>query len=134
MLFRSKHFEIFFFLVTAQPIGQPEICKMSLRESTVNGNMELIMIGKNFMKGTKVLSNKYQFHSLWFDSTRNSWSNAIKASMVIIKPLMLLLWFMTRANKYRLKIIFVDFRFFLPYNRSIFTSDFLEEHLFLLLH
>jgi nuclear factor of activated T-cells 5 len=44
----------FFFLVTAQPIGQPEICKMSLRESTVNGNMELIMIGKNFMKGTKV--------------------------------------------------------------------------------
>ena len=37
-----------------QPIGQPEICKMSLRESTVNGNMELIMIGKNFMKGTKV--------------------------------------------------------------------------------
>lgn len=37
-----------------QPIGQPEICKMSLRESVVNGNTELIMIGKNFMKGTKV--------------------------------------------------------------------------------
>ena len=41
-------------MITAQPIGQPEICKMSLRESTVNGNTELIMIGKNFMKGTKV--------------------------------------------------------------------------------
>ncbi|XP_063440261.1 nuclear factor of activated T-cells 5-like isoform X2 [Mytilus trossulus] len=37
-----------------QPIGQPEICKMSSRECTVNGNAEMIMIGKNFMKGTKV--------------------------------------------------------------------------------
>ncbi|XP_071174381.1 nuclear factor of activated T-cells 5-like isoform X3 [Mytilus edulis] len=37
-----------------QPIGQPEICKMSSRECIVNGNAEMIMIGKNFMKGTKV--------------------------------------------------------------------------------
>ncbi|XP_052061062.1 nuclear factor of activated T-cells 5-like isoform X2 [Mytilus californianus] len=37
-----------------QPIGQPEICKMSSRECTVSGNAEMIMIGKNFMKGTKV--------------------------------------------------------------------------------
>ena len=43
-----------FFFSAAQPIGQPEICKMSLRETTVEGNVELIMIGKNFMKGTKV--------------------------------------------------------------------------------
>lgn len=40
--------------VTAQPIGQPEICKISCRESTVEGGGELFIIGKNFMKGTKV--------------------------------------------------------------------------------
>lgn len=40
--------------VTAQPIGQPEICKISCRESSVEGGGELFIIGKNFMKGTKV--------------------------------------------------------------------------------
>jgi hypothetical protein len=40
--------------VTAQPIGQPEICKISCRESPVEGGGEIFIIGKNFMKGTKV--------------------------------------------------------------------------------
>ena len=38
----------------AQPIGQPEICKMSLKASSVYGGEELFIIGKNFLRGTKV--------------------------------------------------------------------------------
>lgn len=44
----------YFVFVTAQPIGQPEICKISCRESPVEGGGEIFIIGKNFMKGTKV--------------------------------------------------------------------------------
>ena len=42
-------------MFTAQPIGQPEMCKVSLDSCTVEGGSELFIIGKNFMKGTKVL-------------------------------------------------------------------------------
>lgn len=41
-------------ILCTQPIGQPEICKISCRESSVEGGGELFIIGKNFMKGTKV--------------------------------------------------------------------------------
>ena len=39
---------------TAQPAGLPEICKQSLLTSPVTGGQELFVIGKNFMRGTKV--------------------------------------------------------------------------------
>ncbi|XP_064640101.1 nuclear factor of activated T-cells 5-like isoform X2 [Lineus longissimus] len=42
-------------ILCTQPIGQPEICKKSLKEAPVTGGDELFIIGKNFMKGTKVL-------------------------------------------------------------------------------
>lgn len=38
----------------AQPAGLPEISKKSLDESSVKGGQELFLIGKNFLKGTKV--------------------------------------------------------------------------------
>ncbi|XP_061163435.1 nuclear factor of activated T-cells 5-like isoform X2 [Saccostrea echinata] len=41
-------------ILCTQPIGQPEICKISCRESPVEGGGEIFIIGKNFMKGTKV--------------------------------------------------------------------------------
>lgn len=40
--------------ITAQPAGQPEVCKRSLTEGPATGGQELFIIGKNFMKGTKV--------------------------------------------------------------------------------
>ena len=39
---------------TAQPIGQPEICKMSLKECRCVGGEEIFIIGKNFLRGTRV--------------------------------------------------------------------------------
>lgn len=47
-------------LLIAQPIGQPEICKTSLSEGPVTGGQELFIIGKNFMKGTKVFFQEVQ--------------------------------------------------------------------------
>lgn len=43
-----------FALFIAQPVGQPEICKMSLKESPACGGGEIFIIGKNFLRGTKV--------------------------------------------------------------------------------
>lgn len=41
-------------ILCTQPIGQPEICKMSLKEGPASGGDELFIIGKNFLRGTKV--------------------------------------------------------------------------------
>ncbi|KAL4235336.1 regulation of calcineurin-NFAT signaling cascade [Mactra antiquata] len=41
-------------ILCTQPIGQPEICKMSLHESSMIGGQELYIIGKNFLRGTRV--------------------------------------------------------------------------------
>lgn len=40
---------------TAQPAGQPEICKMSQKECSVKGGDDLFIIGKNFAKGSTVI-------------------------------------------------------------------------------
>ena len=44
-----------FFQYVAQPPGQPEICKKSSAESLSKGGQELFIIGKNFLKDTKVV-------------------------------------------------------------------------------
>jgi nuclear factor of activated T-cells 5 len=40
---------------TAQPAGVPEILKKSLHSCSVKGEEEVFLIGKNFLKGTKVI-------------------------------------------------------------------------------
>ncbi|KAL3860118.1 hypothetical protein ACJMK2_010284 [Sinanodonta woodiana] len=42
-------------ILCTQPAGQPEICKMSIRETLMSGGDELFIIGKNFLKGAKVM-------------------------------------------------------------------------------
>ncbi|KAK3576363.1 hypothetical protein CHS0354_018911 [Potamilus streckersoni] len=42
-------------ILCTQPAGQPEICKMSIRETLMSGGDELFIIGKNFLKGAKVI-------------------------------------------------------------------------------
>lgn len=39
----------------AQPPGVPEICKKSLVSCPANGGLELFIIGKNFLKDTRVI-------------------------------------------------------------------------------
>lgn len=43
------------YLFAAQPPGIPEITKKSLSEYSVNGKVELFIIGKHFLKDTKVV-------------------------------------------------------------------------------
>lgn len=40
---------------SAQPAGQPEICRRSLAVWTADGGEDLMIIGKNFMKNTVVI-------------------------------------------------------------------------------
>lgn len=43
------------FVFTAQPAGIPEILKKSLHSCSVRGGEEVFIIGKNFLKDTKVI-------------------------------------------------------------------------------
>ena len=50
---------LIFVMSTAQPVGQPEISRMSLSECSVEGGDCLFIIGKNFKnRGTSVLFQK----------------------------------------------------------------------------
>lgn len=58
--FVKQHEESFLFQTTclsnvAQPAGVPEILKKSLHSCSVKGEEEVFLIGKNFLKGTKVI-------------------------------------------------------------------------------
>lgn len=48
-------FYLFNVLFKAQPPGIPEICKKSLSSCPANGGLELFIIGKNFLKDTRVI-------------------------------------------------------------------------------
>ncbi|XP_067652221.1 nuclear factor of activated T-cells, cytoplasmic 3-like isoform X2 [Haliotis asinina] len=41
-------------IICTQPVGQPEISRMSLEEAPATGGQDLFIIGKNFLKGTQV--------------------------------------------------------------------------------
>lgn len=41
-------------MIVAQPPGVPEICKKSLTSCPASGGLELFVLGKNFLKDTKV--------------------------------------------------------------------------------
>ncbi len=42
-------------ILCTQPLGSPEIYKMSVQESDIKGGQELFIIGKNFRKDSKVI-------------------------------------------------------------------------------
>lgn len=56
--------------IAAQPAGVPEILKKSLHSCSVKGEEEVFLIGKNFLKGTKVIfqenvSGQCESNNLW---------------------------------------------------------------------
>jgi len=53
-------------IVLAQPPGIPEICKRSLTTCPATGGLELILLGKNFMKDTTVVFQSNAHH--WEES------------------------------------------------------------------
>ncbi|XP_046675537.1 nuclear factor of activated T-cells 5 isoform X3 [Homalodisca vitripennis] len=58
-------------IVCTQPPGVPEICKKSLSSCSVRGGQELFVLGKNFLKDTRVLFQEG-------DSTNPSWSQSVQ--------------------------------------------------------
>lgn len=57
--------------VAAQPPGVPEICKKSLSSSNVRGGQELFILGKNFLKDTRVVFQEGEPSSLaWCQSVQ----------------------------------------------------------------
>lgn len=53
--------------LSAQPPGHPEICKQSTHECPAKGGLELFVVGKNFLKDTKVYFQEEDAddHILW---------------------------------------------------------------------
>lgn len=51
----SCEFSLIALSFSAQPAGVPEILKKSLHSCSVRGGEEVFIIGKNFLKGTKVI-------------------------------------------------------------------------------
>lgn len=57
-------------LFSAQPPGIPEICKKSLTSCPASGGLELFVLGKNFLKDTKVFFQQ-------FEDGRVCWEQAV---------------------------------------------------------
>ncbi|XP_025114590.1 uncharacterized protein LOC112576423 isoform X3 [Pomacea canaliculata] len=57
-------------ILCTQPIGQPEISRMSLSEISINQTKDLFIIGKNFLKGTRVV-----FQKLGLDEKTVEWQS-----------------------------------------------------------
>lgn len=55
----------------AQPPGLPEICKQSLYDCPAKGGLELFVVGKNFLKDTKVVFHEEDEdgRTLWESTT-----------------------------------------------------------------
>ncbi|XP_074646417.1 uncharacterized protein LOC141902539 [Tubulanus polymorphus] len=54
-------------ILCTQPVGQPEICKQSLDSASVEGGDEMFIIGKNFMKGTKVIFQELRNEKVFWE-------------------------------------------------------------------
>lgn len=53
------------FSSTAQPPGVPEVCRKSLVSCPANGGLELYLLGKNFLKETRVVFRVSHDGSPW---------------------------------------------------------------------
>ncbi|XP_076271222.1 nuclear factor of activated T cells 3 isoform X2 [Rhynchophorus ferrugineus] len=56
-------------IVCTQPPGIPEICKKSLTSCPANGGLELFVLGKNFLKDTKVFFQQYEGNRLCWEQS-----------------------------------------------------------------
>lgn len=62
--FALIHF-FFSFSFSAQPPGIPEICKKSLTSCPASGGTELFILGKNFLKDTKIVFQNSDANPPW---------------------------------------------------------------------
>lgn len=62
--------------ISAQVVGGPEICQMSIREATIGTQPKIFIIGKNFIRGIRVVFRQFA------DSSASS--NASNTSLVAL--------------------------------------------------
>lgn len=56
-------------IVCTQPPGIPEICKKSLTSCPASGGLELFVLGKNFLKDTRVFFQQYEDNQVRWEQT-----------------------------------------------------------------
>ncbi|XP_057657150.1 uncharacterized protein LOC130894380 isoform X1 [Diorhabda carinulata] len=56
-------------IVCTQPPGIPEICKKSLTSCPASGGLELFVLGKNFLKDTRVFFQQYEENQVRWEQT-----------------------------------------------------------------
>lgn len=55
-------------IFSAQPPGIPEICKKSLTSCPASGGTELFILGKNFLKDTRIVFQNSDVNPPWEES------------------------------------------------------------------
>jgi hypothetical protein len=77
-------------ITCTQPPGVPEICKKSLESCSVIGGKELFIIGKNFLKDTKVLFVRYDESrppkKLWEESVQPDKEYLQQTHLICVVP------------------------------------------------
>ncbi|CRK97848.1 CLUMA_CG011224, isoform A [Clunio marinus] len=77
-------------ITCTQPPGVPEICKKSLDSCSVNGGKELFIIGKNFLKDTKVTFVQYednrQMKVLWEETVQPDKEYLQQTHLICVVP------------------------------------------------
>lgn len=67
----------YLFVIVAQPPGIPEICKKSLTHCPVSGGMELFILGKNFLKDTKVIFQQHAVYDVPGERAEVIWEEVV---------------------------------------------------------
>lgn len=67
----------YLFVFLAQPPGIPEICKKSLTHCPVSGGMELFILGKNFLKDTKVIFQQHAVYDVPGERAEVIWEEVV---------------------------------------------------------
>lgn len=73
-------------ILCTQPPGVPEVSKKSLSECPIDGKMELFIIGKNFLKDTKVLFREVEDYSEDEEFEKVTWEKAVDPDKEYLQP------------------------------------------------
>ncbi|KAK7873587.1 hypothetical protein R5R35_009287 [Gryllus longicercus] len=73
-------------IVCTQPPGVPEICKKSLSTASCTGGMELFILGKNFLKDTRVVFQQSDIEPPWEETVQPDKEFLQQTHLVCIVP------------------------------------------------
>lgn len=73
----KMYISYFVYVVIAQPPGIPEICKKSLTTCAAAGGIELFILGKNFLKDTKVVFQQHSSYDSQVERSEVLWEETV---------------------------------------------------------